>query len=109
MLSSADLQNFYLLCSFGLQPVRDKFGSVTILSGKRSLDLNSVIGGEINSQHLRALAADFVCPAKDMGEVFMFIKNDLRWPGECIHYLKDNFIHLGLPEMGIKSDVMVKA
>lgn len=108
MLSSVDLQNLYLLCSFGLQRVRDQFGEVRILSGKRSVDLNSAIGGATNSQHLRGMAADFVCPSKNMGDVFMFCKSELRWPGECIHYIKKNFVHLALPEMGVKSDVMVK-
>lgn len=43
-----------------LQPVRDSWGRVEILSGYRGLDLNRAVGGVDNSRHLLGLAADWI-------------------------------------------------
>jgi len=42
-----------------LQPVRDKFGVITINSGYRSPALNAKVGGSKTSQHCNGQAADF--------------------------------------------------
>jgi len=42
-----------------LQPVRDKFGVITINSGYRSPTLNAKVGGSKTSQHCNGQAADF--------------------------------------------------
>lgn len=46
------------LAIFVLQPLRDKFGSITINSGYRSPKLNASVGGVSNSQHVLGEAAD---------------------------------------------------
>jgi zinc D-Ala-D-Ala carboxypeptidase len=47
----------------GLEEVRDLLGSpLDISSGYRCPELNAVVGGATTSQHVRGLAADFVCP-----------------------------------------------
>lgn len=43
-----------------LQPVRDALGPVYVSSGYRPAEVNRLVGGSRNSQHLQALAADFV-------------------------------------------------
>ena len=42
-----------------LQPVRDKFGVITINSGYRSPTLNAKVGGSKTSQHCNGQASDF--------------------------------------------------
>jgi hypothetical protein len=51
---------------------------MTLNSGFRDRDLNSAIGGEENSLHLRAKAADFTVDNKDkLLSCYEFIKNEL--------------------------------
>ena len=52
------IQNMKDLCEFALEPVRSKFGPVTITSGYRCTKLNKAIGGSTNSQHRKGEAAD---------------------------------------------------
>lgn len=48
----------------GMQSVRDCLGEpVFITSGYRSPEVNRAVGGSVNSQHTRGLAADFKCHA----------------------------------------------
>ena len=42
-----------------LQPVRNQFGSIRILSGYRSLELNRIIGNSDTSNHILGEAVDF--------------------------------------------------
>lgn len=104
VLSAFEINNLYLLCQFGLNDIRRVFGKTLILSGKRSEALNMSIHGNEKSQHLLAMAADFTCPGKDLHEVYEFIVHDLLWKGECIRYRTKNFIHLALPQYGVKAD-----
>ena len=56
---SHHLVNLTHLCINILQPVREKFGVITINSGYRSPTLNSKVGGSKTSQHCNGQAADF--------------------------------------------------
>ena len=47
------------LCQRVLQPVRDKFGTISVSSGLRAEALNSLIGGSKTSDHCHGRAADF--------------------------------------------------
>jgi zinc D-Ala-D-Ala carboxypeptidase len=60
--SADQVEKLKSLCENILQPVRDRFGRVTITSGFRSGELCLAIGSSINSQHTKAEAADFECP-----------------------------------------------
>jgi len=97
-LLEEEIQNYLWLCSFCLQPVRDKFGPVTITSGYRPKILNLAIGGIVNSQHMDGEAADFQC--KDMHEAYEYIVNGLDWPGQIFLFEKKKYIHLALPRVG---------
>mgnify|MGYP003118290933 FL=1 len=59
--SPAQIENLKLLCENILQPVRDKFGIVTVSSGFRSAELCIAIGSSVNSQHADGKATDFEC------------------------------------------------
>lgn len=70
--------NLKALCEHILQPLRNYFKCpIVITSGYRCKALNEAVGGACNSQHLNGQAADFVCPAKSLTEVFKWIKNNL--------------------------------
>ena len=67
---SALLSNLKVLAE-NLQVLRDELGApLTIRSGYRSISHNRKIGGAKNSYHLRAMAADFVCPGFSTSHIF---------------------------------------
>lgn len=52
------IANLKYVCSSLLEPIRSKFGPITITSGYRSPRLNNQIGGSITSAHVSGMAAD---------------------------------------------------
>lgn len=62
-----------VLCSSLLEPVRNRFGPVSIHSGFRSEAVNAKIGGAKSSQHMRGEAADFHCPGATLEHVMKWI------------------------------------
>ena len=91
-----------------LQPMRDKFGPLTILSGYRSEDLNTAVGGELTSQHRLGEAADITAKGYQSRLLFTAIKDMLPYAfQQLILYLNDEgnsrFIHVSLPCMPNKS------
>lgn len=62
-----------VLCSSLLEPVRNRFGPVSIHSGFRSAAVNEKIGGSKTSQHMRGEAADFHCPGATLEHVMKWI------------------------------------
>lgn len=104
-LSDEQIDKLYYLCMFGLQPIRDEFGYIQITSGFRTKILNFRLKGVENSQHLRAEAADFVCPdAKDY-QIFRFLTD---YCGEVGWYKDEHRFHLSLPQRGVKMDHYIK-
>ncbi len=57
----AQLAALRLLAANVLQPVRDQFGSTSISSGLRVLELNRAVKSKDTSQHVKGEAADFEC------------------------------------------------
>ena len=99
-LSDQDKVKIFYLCRIILQPVRDKFGRVVILSGKRSQELNKAIDGTLNSDHLfhdESVAADFTTPEAKLDEVYRFLIRPRHLFGQLIKYDRSNFIHVSLP------------
>lgn len=80
-----------------LQPVRDMLGQpVYVLSGFRSEELNSAVGGSIYSQHMKGEACDFTIRSGDLKELCDIIRDsDLEWH-QLIWYKSQNFIHISL-------------
>lgn len=94
-----------MLCSFALQPIREKYGEVVITSGVRDKALNDAVGGVFTSQHCRGRAVDFYCKRiRDMMIVYRWCKDELKWPGELFYYSVRGHIHIGNPEMGVHVD-----
>lgn len=72
------IDNLILLCSRILEPVRDHFQSpVIITSGFRCSELNKLIGGAFNSQHMRGEAADFNVRGVANDQVWKWISQNL--------------------------------
>lgn len=69
------LDNLLALIYYVLQPVRDLIKKPMIItSGFRSVEVNKLVGGVGNSQHLYGQAADFVVNGMTPAQVVEFIK-----------------------------------
>ena len=94
-------RNINLLVDNVLDPIRDKFcAPVIITSGYRCPQVNRLVGGVDNSQHMSGCAADFhvkgFTPSM-MYEVFLYIFNTLEYD-QLIYYRSKNIIHVSYVE-----------
>jgi|TARA_R110002110_G_scaffold276251_1_gene491561 hypothetical protein len=91
-----EIEKLKLLCETILQPVRDKFGAVTVTSGYRSPELCQAIGSSVNSQHTKAEAVDFEVEGVDNADVAYWIKDNIpNWDQMILE-----FYILGQPNSG---------
>lgn len=99
-----------LLCESNLQPIRDRFGVVNIISGIRSKELNSAIKGSRHSDHLLAQAADISLPNTNMLTVFKWLYGYKFHYRQLIWYPEQNFIHISIniPGRPFKNETFVK-
>ena len=80
-----------------LNPINSMVGELEVTSGYRCEELNRLVGGVPNSQHMLGQAADIRCASKDrdnkkyLDEVEDICRNYLNWD-QLIRY--DTFIHL---------------
>lgn len=69
-------QNLLELCTRMLEPIRDLAGGpITVTSGFRSPEVNSIIGGAPDSQHKSGEAADINCPLLNPHALFQRIRH----------------------------------
>lgn len=110
VLTEPEIQKCYLLALLVLQPVRDRFGPQKITSGVRNKRLNDLVHGVSDSQHVFCEAIDFMPLEATAHSVYLFIANELRWPGEVIYYEAEgkNRLHVALPRLGITSNHFIK-
>ena len=95
------VRNINLLVDNVLDPVRDMVNTpIIITSGYRCPQVNRLVGGVDNSQHMSGCAADFhvmgFTPAM-MYEVFLYIFNTLEYD-QLIYYRRKNTIHVSYVE-----------
>lgn len=64
------------LCQAVLEPIREKFGPVTITSGFRCKKLNELVGGAPNSKHLKGEAADIKVPGAQLDDVWSWVASN---------------------------------
>lgn len=70
------LHSIVQLCENVLQPLRDALGPVNILSGYRCEELNVIVGGAPNSQHMRGEAADICVPGVPAHKLYTYIRDN---------------------------------
>lgn len=68
------------LCTTLLEPVRARFGPVSIHSGFRGPAVNTAIGGSKTSQHMSGQAADFHCPGATLDQVMRWLCLESKLP-----------------------------
>lgn len=86
------LSNIGSLVSNVLQPLRDKLGiPIHVTSGYRCKELNNVLNGVGNSQHLYGLAADITCV--ELRRCFDILCQEIEFD-QLIYYVKRGFIHV---------------
>lgn len=105
------VRNINLLVDNVLDPVRDMVNApIIITSGYRCPQVNRLVGGVDNSQHMSGCAADFhvkgFTPSM-MYEVFLYIYNTLEFD-QLIFYHSKNIIHVSYVENGNRHEAFLK-
>ena len=105
------VRNINLLVDNVLDPVRDMVNApIIITSGYRCPQVNRLVGGVDNSQHMSGCAADFhvmgFTPSM-MYEVFLYIFNTLEYD-QLIYYRSKNIIHVSYVENCPRCEAFLK-
>lgn len=94
-----------------LDPIRDKFcAPVIITSGYRCPQVNKLVGGVNNSQHMSGCAADFHIKGFTylmMRQVFLNIYDTMDFD-QLIYYRSKNIIHVSYVENGNRHEAFLK-
>lgn len=109
-LDYVDVLTLKILAMEIIQPIRDKFGPIEILSGKRSPELNKAVGGSKNSDHLTGNAADLRIVSFDPEHIYKWIAMNSELPyRQVIYYPKGKFIHISnnIPVTEVKHEAFV--
>ena len=78
-----------------LDPLRRLYGKpIAVTSGYRCEEVNRLVGGVPDSQHVKGEAAD--CYVPDAGELLAVLRRSGLVFDQAIHYRKRNFLHLSL-------------
>lgn len=108
---AAIVRNINLLVDNVLDPVRDRVGDpITITSGYRCPQVNRLVGGVDNSQHMSGCAADFHVlgfTSLMMYQVFLYIFYTLDFD-QLIYYPSKNFIHVSYVENCNRHEAFIK-
>ncbi len=90
------IQNIKDLCIYLIQPIRDKIkSSITITSGYRNKQLNKLVGGEENSQHLKGEAADIISLGMTTLDLYNLIKNNFEYDQLILEFYNSKFPYSG--------------
>lgn len=104
-------RNINLLVDNVLDPIRDKFcAPVIITSGYRCPQVNKLVGGVNNSQHMSGCAADFHIKGFTylmMRQVFLNIYDTLEFD-QLIYYRSKNIIHVSYVKNGNRHEAFLK-
>ena len=94
-----------------LNPIRDKLCTpIIITSGYRCPQVNKLVGGANNSQHMSGYAADFHVKGftrSMMYEVFVDIYNTMDFD-QLIYYRSKNIIHVSYVENSNRHEAFLK-
>lgn len=94
-----------------LDPIRDELCTpVIITSGYRCPQVNKLVGGANNSQHMSGCAADFHVQgftSSMMRNVFLYIYDNMDFD-QLIYYRNKNIIHVSYVENGNRHEAFLK-
>lgn len=104
-------RNINLLVDNVLDPIREKFcAPVIITSGYRCPQVNKLVGGANNSQHMSGCAADFHIKGFTylmMRQVFLNIYDTMDFD-QLIYYRSKNIIHVSYVENSNRHEAFLK-
>ncbi|ACC98627.1 Peptidase M15A [Elusimicrobium minutum Pei191] len=89
----------YNLCADILERVYDMYAKKPLItSAFRCADLNKVLGGAPNSQHIKGEAADFILEEVSNEEIFLRLRNSNLFYGQLIweKFGASSWIHISL-------------
>lgn len=105
------VRNINLLVDNVLDPVRDMVNApIIITSGYRNPQVNKIVGGADNSQHMSGCAADFHVKGYNhsmMYGVFLYIFDTLEFD-QLIYYPSKNIIHVSYVENCNRHEAFIK-
>jgi len=105
------LVNLTHLCINILQPVREKFGIITINSGYRSPALNAKVGGSKTSQHCNGQAGDFESFSTPNPDLALWITKNLDFDQIILEFYdgvnpNSGWVHCSYNLMGNRRKIM---
>ena len=99
-----EIVNLTVLTHHVLQPVREKFGVITVNSGYRSPQLNGKVGGSKTSQHCIGEAADIEQQGTPNGEVATWISKELDFDQLILEFYTKGKPNSGWVHCSFKKD-----
>lgn len=81
------VNNLYYMAEYFLEPLQKKAGRIVITSGYRHKKVNKLVGGSVNSLHMKGQAVDFAPESHMFGDEIM----DVIW-NVLIHMIVDQAI-----------------
>lgn len=104
-------RNINLLVAYVLDPLRDVlYTPIIITSGYRNPQVNKLVGGANNSQHMLGCAADFHVQgftSSMMRNVFLYIYDNMDFD-QLIYYRSKNIIHISYVENSNRHEAFLK-
>lgn len=89
-----EVLNLVRLTNLYLQPIRDHFGAVIILSGFRCPVVNAAVGSNDRSAHPWGMGVDFIVPGYTVRQVVEWIRDNLPAFDQVIDEFGE-WVHLG--------------
>ena len=99
-----EIINLTVLTHHVLQPVRERFGVITVNSGYKSPTLNTKVGGSKTSQHCFGEAADFEQLGTPNGEVSTWISKELEFDPLILEFYTKGKPNSGWVHCSFKKD-----
>ena len=99
-----EIVNLTVLTHHVLQPVREKFGVISVNSGYRSPELNTKVGGSKTSQHCFGQAADVEQMGTPNAEVATWISNELDFDQLILEFYTKGKPNSGWVHCSFKKD-----
>lgn len=103
--------NLQILVDNVLQPLRDKFGPVTITSGYRSPAVNTAVGGSPVSDHCLGMAADIEIVGVDNKKLAEYIRDNFKFTQLILEFYTEGdpdsgWVHVSYDKNDLKCNVL---